>query len=228
MAPRVSILVPTRDRRDFLPQLWRQIAKQDVPADALEVVVIDDGRASIADQIPDDPRFRHEHLAHRISLGAKRNLLCEAARGEVLLHMDDDDWQSPTRVSAALAALEAGADVVGRTVIALWNVLEGTLHTTPPAGARHAHAGTLAYTRDFWRAHPWANDPRDEERQFLRNFAAPLAQLPGEPQDTLVAIVHGGNARLNTRPLPTVDVPVEAWLPDEDVAFYRGLDLDGW
>lgn len=228
MSPRVSILVPTRDRRAFLPRLFAHIAAQDVSGDLWEVVLFDDGRDPVRDLVPDDPRFRYEHLPQRISLGAKRNLLCEAARGEVLLHMDDDDWQSPTRVSTALAAIDAGAQVVGRTDIALWDLASDTVHVTPPAGARHAHAGTLAYTRQFWKQHPWANDPRDEERQFLRNFAVPLVQLPGSPQDTLVAVVHSGNARLVTRPFPKVDATIEDWLPPEDIAFYRQADDGGW
>lgn len=227
MSPTVSILVPTRDRRDLLPRLFHHIAQQDLDPSLMEVVLLDDGRDPVRDLVPDDPRYRYEALPQRVALGTKRNLLCEAARGEVLLHMDDDDWQAPTRVSAALAAL-ADAPVVGRTSIALWDLAADTVHTTPAAGARHAHAGTLAYTRDFWRGHPWANDPRDEERQFLRNFVAPLGQLPGAPQDTLVAIVHGGNTRLVTRPFPRAEATIEDWLPADDLAFYRGLDLDGW
>lgn len=225
----VSLLIPTRDRRAYLPRVFDYFRRQDHPADAMELIVLDDGRDPVRDLIPDDPRVRYERLDTFVPLGTKRNLLCEASRGDVLLHMDDDDWQPANRVSAAVAALVDGVDVVGRTEIALWNLETDTLHRTHAAGTLHAHAGTLAYRRTYWQGHPWAADPRDEERQFLRNFVAPLAQLAGPPQATLVAIVHGDNARLTTRPLPVVTgARAEDWLGADDAAFYRAIDVGGW
>lgn len=227
--PLVSLLVPTRDRRAYLPRVFDYLRRQDHPADQLEMIILDDGRDPVQDLIPDDPRIRYAHLGPRVPLGTKRNLLCEAARGDILLHMDDDDWQAPTRVSAAVHALEhTGHPVAGQTVVAVWDLDTGHLHTTPSAGDRHAMAGTLAYTRDFWTTHPWAADPRDEERQFLRNFVAPVAQLPGPPWHTLVALVHGDNTRLRTAPLPRAPGHIEDWLPPEDIAFYQAIDRSGW
>ncbi len=227
--PKVSVLIPTRDRRAWLPRVFHHLARQDHPADRLEVLVFDDGRDRVDDLVPDDPRFRYEHVGARIPLGTKRNLLCEAATGDVFLHMDDDDWQPADRISRAVAALDGGdGEVVGRTVVAVWDLLTDRLHTTPSAGDKHAMAGTLAYTRAFWTTHPWANDARDEERQFLRNFVAPMIQLPGAPHETLVALHHGDNARIRTAPLPAVDTSIDAWLPQDDVDFYRSVPRDDW
>lgn len=229
MRPLVSILVPTRDRRPYLPRVFTYLRRQDYPADRMEMIVLDDGRDPVEDLIPDDPRVAYRHVGARVPLGTKRNQLCDACRGEIMLHFDDDDWQAPTRVSEAVDALEQrGMDVTGRTRIALWNLDTESLHTSHAAGDRHATAGSLAYTRAFWEAHPWAADPRDEERQFLRNFVAPIAQLNGPPWQTLVALVHGDNARLRTTALPRVDDDISRWLPEDDIAFYRAIDRDAW
>ena len=41
-------------------------------------------------------------------LGAKRNLACELARGEIIVHWDDDDWMAP-RPARATRSAQLGA-----------------------------------------------------------------------------------------------------------------------
>jgi len=43
----------------------------------------------------------------RLSLGAKRNLAVQAARGRYIATWDDDDWHAPTRLSEQLQAISA-------------------------------------------------------------------------------------------------------------------------
>ena len=59
-------------------------------------------RAELA-PLPDDPRIRRERIAHGSSIGAMRNRACELARGEVIIHWDDDDWYAAQRISAQVA-----------------------------------------------------------------------------------------------------------------------------
>jgi hypothetical protein len=49
--------------------------------------------------IPPDPRIRYIRLEDKRSLGAKHNLACELARGEIVAHWDDDDWMAEWRLS---------------------------------------------------------------------------------------------------------------------------------
>ena len=92
--PRVSIITPTKDRQELLPALWdcvRAQSEQD-----FEWLVHDGSpqRASIFDAI-DDPRVRYMHLPGQMRIGAKRNALCDAAKGEIIAHFDDDDFYGP-------------------------------------------------------------------------------------------------------------------------------------
>lgn len=48
-------------------------------------------------------------IATRATIGEKRTLALHAARGEVILHWDDDDFHEPRRVSAQLAPIALGA-----------------------------------------------------------------------------------------------------------------------
>jgi glycosyltransferase involved in cell wall biosynthesis len=53
------------------------------------------------------PMVRHLSLptATRLTLGAKRNLMVQAARGRYIATWDDDDWHAPTRLAEQLQAI---------------------------------------------------------------------------------------------------------------------------
>src|SRR3954447_27071553 len=104
--------MPTADRRRFVPGGIAAFLAQ--RRDDAELVILDDGVDAVADLIPDDLRIRYIRETPRRALGDKRNRLCELARGEILLHWDDDDWQAPDRIARQLEAIEAsGADLCG-------------------------------------------------------------------------------------------------------------------
>ena len=56
-----------------------------------------------------DARVRYAHARDDAPLGAKRNRLVRDARGEVVAHVDDDDYYGPRYLSAMVGALRAGA-----------------------------------------------------------------------------------------------------------------------
>ncbi|HWF90349.1 MAG TPA: glycosyltransferase, partial [Pyrinomonadaceae bacterium] len=87
-APLVSCIMPTYNRRLFVPQAIRCFLRQDYPN--LELLVVDDGPNPVADCVPESDRIRYIRLDNRATVGAKRNLACEQARGEFIVHWDDD------------------------------------------------------------------------------------------------------------------------------------------
>src|SRR4051812_20555321 len=95
--PLVSCLMPTRGRRPFVGLAVACFLGQDYGR--RELVVVDDGPEPIGDLLPPDSRIRYERVPRATSLGAKRNLACELAHGDVLVHWDDDDWSAPWRLS---------------------------------------------------------------------------------------------------------------------------------
>ena len=56
---RVSLLVATKDRRNFIPQLIANIEHQNYPKQLIEVIVADDGNDSIGDLLPSDYIYIH-------------------------------------------------------------------------------------------------------------------------------------------------------------------------
>src|ERR1035438_3066901 len=110
--PIVSAIMPTYNRRDFVRQAIEYFNRQDYPAVARELIVVDDGEQSVADLATGVDNIRYFRLARRTSVGAKRNFACAQAHGDVIVHWDDDDWSAPHRISAQVGAL-GNADVCG-------------------------------------------------------------------------------------------------------------------
>lgn len=89
--PQVSIITPTINRQALLPALWDCIRAQSFQD--FEWLVHDGSakRAPMFDAI-DDPRISYMHVPGPMTIGAKRNALCAAAKGEIIVHFDDDDF----------------------------------------------------------------------------------------------------------------------------------------
>jgi glycosyltransferase involved in cell wall biosynthesis len=107
VAPSITVVIPTHDRRDLVLWTLRSVLRQrDVD---FEVVVVDDGSTdgtSGAIQAVADPRVRI--LRHEVSLGvaAARNAGATAASGEWIALLDDDDLWSPDKLVLQLKAVQ--------------------------------------------------------------------------------------------------------------------------
>src|SRR4051812_33498575 len=153
--PLATCLMPTRNRRRFVPHAIACFLKQDYPH--LELLVADDGEDAIVDLLPADPRVRYLRMDQLARIGTKRNMACAAARGDVIVHWDDDDWSAPWRVSYQVASLiETGADICGLARILFYEPLAARAweYVYPPGDRPWVHGATLAYRASFWQASP--------------------------------------------------------------------------
>jgi glycosyltransferase involved in cell wall biosynthesis len=97
--PNVSIITPTFNlRHAFLPTLWDCIRAQSFQD--FEWLVCDDSpvRAPLFDTI-NDPRVSCIRLPAPTAIGAKRNALCAAAKANIIVHFDDDDFYARSYVA---------------------------------------------------------------------------------------------------------------------------------
>jgi len=192
MLPFVSILTPTANRRAFIPQLLRNYRRQDYPAGRMELVVLDDGEDCVADLLQNQPGVRYIRLDEKTLLGRKRNLLAEYAKGDILVHMDDDDYYPPRRVNHAVATLSASeALIAGSSLMYVYDCTRNKLFQMGPFGPNHATNGTFAYKREYLADNRFDDNAiiRDEAL-FTRNFTNPMVQL-----DARLAIVCMAHAR---------------------------------
>lgn len=115
-APMVSILIPTKNRHWALPAAVGAALGQSVSP--LEVIVFDSSPEPLVPlQLARDPRLRYAHTPREQEvIGAKRNEICDAARGDVMVFFDDDDFYHSRYVEDMLSAMIAENAVLAKLV----------------------------------------------------------------------------------------------------------------
>ncbi|MGA7201112.1 MAG: glycosyltransferase [Candidatus Cybelea sp.] len=208
----VSCIMPTANRRRFIPATIEMFLAQDYSNK--ELVVVDDGSDRVENIVPNHPRIRYIGLERRLPLGAKRNLACEAARGDVIVHWDDDDWHAPWRLRYQVDALERGSfDMCGVDHVLFVDARAGQAweYVQAPNSLRWVCGATLCYRKSFWSMHRFADIHLGEDSRFV--FGARNARI-GILEDNrfFVARIHAANSypkrpragRWHPRPLRAV------------------------
>ncbi|HET8853355.1 MAG TPA: glycosyltransferase family 2 protein, partial [Ktedonobacteraceae bacterium] len=154
MMPLVSCIMPTHNRRAFILQALMYFERQDYPRK--ELIIVDDGDDPVADLIADKPYVHYIALPRKATIGEKRNLACQHARGTIIAHWDDDDWYAPHRLSHQVAPLLTDqADITGMETFRFFDVAHWQAWTcTPELHQRlfvgDVHGGTIVYHRSIW------------------------------------------------------------------------------
>jgi len=152
----VTCIMPTADRRPFVPRAIEQFLAQSY--DNRELIVLDDGTDPVGDLMPSDPRVRYLRDERKAPVGVKRNRLCALARGDVIVHWDDDDWMAPWRLTYQVEQLlAAGADVCGVDRPLFYDAAEGRAwqYVYPSNAAPWVYGATLCYTKAYWQRNPF-------------------------------------------------------------------------
>jgi glycosyltransferase involved in cell wall biosynthesis len=224
--PLVTCAMPTCDRRAFVPLAIRFFQRQDYPR--LELLILDDGSDPVSDCVPDDPRVRYIRLDRRQTVGAKRNLACAEARGEIIVHWDDDDWYPPSRVSRQVhALLDRSADVCGSSRLFYFDPSAERAWSYEYTSPRQpwVAGNTLAYRKDVWSRNPFPDAQVGEDARFLWSGAVKTVADLADPA-LCVGIIHPGNTsrKDTTGPYwcPSPRDRIEALL-GEDLGLYRRM-----
>lgn len=207
--PFVSVIVPTYNRREFLPYLIHQFNYQTYPKDRLELLIIDDSPTSNEDLIPkDDKRIRYIYVSEKLPLGKKRNMLNDMAKGDIIVCMDDDDYYSPDRVAHAVTKLQGSKNLIaGSTVLHIYYPqFEGTGKPTiyqfgPYNVQTHGTNATFCYYRQYLKNHRYLDDAnKAEESHFTNKFTEPMTQL--DPFKLMICLAHNNNTVEKTAFIP--------------------------
>jgi hypothetical protein len=191
--PMISCLMPTYNRHVIVPRAVSYFLRQDHPN--AELIVIDDSPEPLNGQLPDDERIRHLRLDRRHSIGAKRNLGVQQARGQLLANWDDDDWYAPWRLSYQVERMRsADVEVCGLSQLLYLDAESGHgWRYTPPRGMRAWLADpTLVFTTDFWQRNPFPDTSMGIDCRLLWN-GGPKRLLALEREEFFVGIMHPRN-----------------------------------
>ncbi len=203
MTPRVSIIVPTRNRPAALARCLAALAAQK-GLDAFEIVVVDDSSAEARDVEHAVRRYPLARLVHARGGGpaAARNAGVAAAAGEVLCFTDDDCEPQPDWAALLVRAIDGGADVAGGLTVSgragdpwletsemIVRVLQQSTHRRLASRGRvFIPSNNMACRRRLALAHPF--DERyamagGEDRAWCASVAAAGLVLTLEPRSIM-------------------------------------------
>jgi len=117
------------------------------------------------------------HVCSDAEIGTLRNLACEAATGDIVVQVDDDDWQSPGRVDRQVQALTRpmpGQTQRPELAVSSWlyclDVARAVASRISWWDATHGYVGaSFAFWRSSWRQHPFP-DGLMEDGVFSAHF----------------------------------------------------------
>jgi glycosyltransferase involved in cell wall biosynthesis len=116
--PRISVVIPTRDRDLRLRWLLEALAEQTLPRDLYEVIVVDDGSTDSTGELLQQERQRDrvalKVVSRAVSAGpaAARNAGWRAARAPVVVFTDDDCRPPSDWLATALQVADRHPDAV--------------------------------------------------------------------------------------------------------------------
>ena len=189
---KVTAICPTHNRRLYIPQTIASFLSQTVTDS--ELIILDDGTDSVSDLIPDNTRIKYIRLeGPGLSTGVKRNICCEQAQGEFIVHFDDDDWSASGRIAHQTSCLiSSQKQVMTYYNIPYWNVDTRKLYIFHPVYRGTPHGASFCYRKDWWAQHKF-EDNCLEDTEF--GYAAERAgQFLGvDAEKFMVVRAHSSN-----------------------------------
>src|SRR5262245_60334530 len=189
MNPLISCVLVTRDRPGFFRQALRCFAAQNYSNK--ELVVVDDGAAPVDALCDGMADVRYIRLTKTTPTGSKLNLGVEAARGDILQKLDDDDYYAPKFLSIAGARLKRARR---RNPLVCWCCFAVLIAGDPTlyySGHGWKTGGTLCFRRALWRRHPFRDLYTSSDSWFIRDNDPALERVcdPGQ----YMVVRHGAN-----------------------------------
>lgn len=109
-SPLITVLIPTYNRRNFLPEALASVVNQDYQN--LEIFVMNDGGEDVSDIVEsfDDSRIILINGKENRGLPCRLNEALAQAQGKYVCYLGDDDLFYPHHVSTLVDALETKTD----------------------------------------------------------------------------------------------------------------------
>lgn len=215
MKPLVTVLLCHNSLRHLVHLALDSYRNQDY--EPRELVVVDDGPEPILDLMVGIPTCLYFYHPSK-NLSAKRNFGVRAAKGQLIVHQDADDWSGPGRISDQVAML--GDSQVGGYGPAFWYDF---VSKKASYYRGYIWGASMIYRRDYALANPWLEDCSvAEDQKFLRpaQMQKSVAQCDGG--QNFVATMHDRNAR---RPAGATQMWPYVPLHDLPEGFRRAADL---
>ena len=230
MKPFVSVITPTKNRPSFLKNIYRNFLRQNYPLDHMELLIGDDSDKSYEETIPKHKRIKYIYLEN-MSIGKKRNILCEMAKGDIIVFMDDDDFYPSDKVSYVVNNLwDSEYLVSGSSIMHVYYICYDKIFKYGPFNERngkiyHTTCGTMSFKKEYFKNHKFPDISSSEEKIFLENWNVEVLQL--DSLKSILCIAHLDNTIDKHKFIKSgikTDISLENILINKiDIDFYKDL-----
>lgn len=249
--PEVAIIVPTYNRRMFIPWLLRYLRYQTYPQSKMKIIIVDDGDEYVGDLMPPEwSNLSYKRLDQHSVMGAKRQICNDLAvqtGAKYIISVDDDDYTPHVRVMSSVKKMEKHDGVFqigGCSHLILFYLDSGDIYQCGPfvgvgvtraqimckipTYTNHATHGTFIYTRQYAIDHKYnPTEKRSIEKTFTKNYSKPMAQITSK--NIIICVCHKHNTvnkhQLKSRRGYTKRTDsIQELIPDpEALAFYKSI-----
>jgi len=192
----VCLTIP--GRTEFLKRAIECFRRQTYKEREL-VIVADDCASDNERLVRDMPGQARVFCTGRVTVGTKRNVGCEHARGDVIALWDDDDYSAPHRLEEQAAVLAASGKAVTANYRLYMNDSDPRLENNHPGQMWWLTwpgwiDTSLMFTKAWWSAHHFTDKMMGQDGDFMHE-ANRLGQfhLNTGGERWMFATNHAGN-----------------------------------
>jgi len=204
--PKISILIPTYNRPNFIPFVLRNLLIQEYPHKLLQVVIHDDGEIPFIqnyDEFSDaikPIKLKYLRNKTKITIGEKRHKLVQNANNNLVVFMDDDDLYEPTYISHSFETLKknnAGCVGCNKMIFIYPPYTKDDFYALDCGNDKKLiHEATLMFTKNWYnKTQGFLNSNKAEGLGLTHSSSkAKLKTITlTNPLYNMTAVVHGKN-----------------------------------
>lgn len=178
-------------RNEDLPQAIDIFLSQDYQDKQL-IIGLDSLEGVDLSYLPDGSNVHTFYEGVKETIGTKRNRLCGAAHGDIIVHFDSDDWYAPDFITQSVNhLLTSGADVTGLSKAYFYQREPEQAWLYDYTGTQPYVIGSgMCYHKSVWERNPFKDVNAGEDRLFLANAGR---VIPHNYITGFLAFIHGNN-----------------------------------
>lgn len=197
---KVSVIMPS-NRPDFLPRAIEIFRSQDWEDKELIIIPTEYNTRRCGHLAVPEPNIKLFAVPPDCTIGERRNLACDWAEGEVIIHFDDDDWYAPNYITKSVEHLKAtGADATGLSSAFFYLAPKGLGPESPHAESawEYSYTGSqpyvigsgMCYYKRIWEQNDFKCINEGEDAAFCANAGR---VIPHSYKEGMVAMIHARN-----------------------------------
>ncbi len=228
--PLVSCIMPTYNRRAFIPLAIKYFLRQDYTNK--ELIILDDGSDPVQDLIPEHPLISYKYISEKITLGEKLNLATEMSSGNIVLQWDDDDWYAGNRITYQVnTLLHSAKSICGINQLYYYNLesKEAFKYTYPRNLKPWLLGSSLCFKKELWENHKFVHTNIGMDGRFVWGVSPEKIEVL-EDHSFAVHMIHKTNIspkRTNGDWWQHYPMDEIARIMGEDWNLYRNIDKNG-